>query len=281
TVGDLFGQDLFTQVVVGNTDPPSPFPAHGGTLAGIHGVLDFAGLDHGTLIVDDSGDATPRTVDLAASGASGTITGLAPGATIQYSAGFATFVQVFGGGGGNTFNVANTVAAPAATLVFGGNGGDTFNVATATSTLEIATGSGSNHLNIQGNGPKDTMNIDARNGQNTITVGSLAPALGGNLAKVQGAIALDEANHSTALIVDDSSDPGFHNVIQNKVLSFNVIDFSNIGPFGLPIYFPGGLKSVDVFGGKGGDHFTILNPPSTPVTIHGGSSIDTLTGGNV
>src|SRR5262249_29126319 len=153
--------------------------------------------------------------------------------------------------------------------------------ANATSTLEIATGSGSNHLNIQGNGPNDTLNIDARNGQNTITVGSLAPALGGSLANVQGAIALDEANNSTSLIVDDSSDPVFQNVILNKGLSSNVIDFTNLGPFGVPIYFPDGLKSVDAFGGKGGDHFTILNPPSTPVTIHGGSGTNTLTGGNL
>jgi hypothetical protein len=276
TIGDTSGPAVQTDVIVGNTAPLSPNPAHGGTLAGIHGLLHFGSSADPVLFVDDSGDATPRTVNLAASSASGTITGLAPGATIQYTAGGQTTVEVFGGSGGNTFNVANTVAAPFAdTLLFGGNGGDTFNVTTSTSGLQIATGSGPNHLNIQGNGPNDTLNIDARNGQNTITIGSLAPALGGNLAKVQGGIALDEANRSTALVVDDSSDPAFKNVILNKGLAANVIDF------GVPIDFPGGLKSVGVFGGKGGDTFTILNPPGTPVTIHGGTGSNTLVGGNV
>jgi hypothetical protein len=280
TIGDFFGQDRDTTVIVGNTAPLSPNPAHNGTLAGIHGRLDFASSDHPVLLVDDSGDTTPRTVNLAASGATGTITGLAPGATIQYSAAPITTVEIFGGSGGNTFNVANTVT-PADTLLFGGNGGDTFNVANATSTLQIATGSGVNRLNIQANSVNNSLTIDARNGQNTITVGSLAPALGGNLTNVHGLIALDEANSSTALIVDDSTDPVFQNVIVNKGVVSNVINFTNIAPFGTPIDFPAGMKSVDVFGGKGGDHFTILNPPSTPVTIHGGSGSNTLTGGNV
>jgi hypothetical protein len=280
TTVDAFGKDLFTEMVVGNTAPPSPFPAHGGTLAGIHGLVDFGKSDAPYLVVDDSGDATPRTnVNLAASSAGGTITGLAPGATIQYAAVVATVIDLFGGSGGNTFNVADTLGA---TNLHGGNGGDTFNVANSTSNLNITTGSGSNHPNIQGNGPTASMNIDARAGQNTITIGSLAPALGGNLAHVRGGIFLDEANSSTALTVDDKTDPAFQNVILNQGVTANVIDFPNLGGVGAVIDFPkGGMKSVDVFGGKGGDRFTILNPPSTPVTLHGGSGIATLVGGNV
>src|SRR5262249_22539494 len=101
TVGDVFGQDLFTDLVVGNTALPSPFPPHGGTLAGIHGVLDFASSTPPVLFVDDGGDATPRTVTLAASSAGGTITGLAPAATIQYPGVAGMTVEVFGGSGGN------------------------------------------------------------------------------------------------------------------------------------------------------------------------------------
>src|SRR5262249_20280143 len=134
---------------------------------------------------------------------------------------------------------------------------------------------------IQGNGPNDSMNIHAKAGQNTITIGSLAPTVGGSLANVRGGIFIDDANSSTALIVDDSTDPVFQNVILNKGVSSNVINFTTLGPFGVPIDFPGGLKSVDVFGGKGGALFTILNPPSTPVTIHGGSGNNTLVGGNL
>jgi hypothetical protein len=279
-IGDAFGPAIQTQVLVGGTS--SALQPAGGTLAAIHGLLNFSSGKNGVLVVDDSGDATSRTVNLAASGASGTITGLAPGATIHYTAPPAMFLQIFGGSGGNTFNVANTVASGITDLE-GGKGGDTFNVATATDTLQIVTGSGTNHLNIQGNGQTDSMNIHARAGKNTITIGSSAPALGGSLANVRGAIFIDEANASTSLVVDDSSDPVFQNVILNKGVANNVIDFANLGTFGVPIDFPDGLKSVDIFGGKGGDRFTIQNPfpPGTTVTIHGGSGINTLVGGNV
>src|SRR5262249_16985776 len=55
TIGDAFGQDVQTVVIVGNTAPLSPNPAHGGTLAGIHGLLDFGSSNDAVLFVDDSG----------------------------------------------------------------------------------------------------------------------------------------------------------------------------------------------------------------------------------
>src|SRR5262249_76562 len=152
-----FSPAIQTQVLVGGTSPE--LKPTGGTLAAIHGLLDFATGNNGVLVVDDSGDATPRTVNLAASSASGTVTGLAPGATIHYTAPTQFIHQIFGGSGGNTFNVGNTVAT-GDTLLFGGNGNDTFNVATTTSPLQIAMGSGSNHLNIRGTGPNGFMNVD-------------------------------------------------------------------------------------------------------------------------
>jgi hypothetical protein len=279
-IDDRFAQNAATTVIVGSKAPGS-----GGTLAKINGLLTFEnGLTTGTsqLILDDSGDPTPRTVNLTASPFGGKITGLAPGATIQYSALSAIDLTINGGSGGNTFNLANPAPSEVSLVTLnGGNGGDTFNVAAAPSNLSITTGSGTNHLNIQGNGSNDSMNIHAKVGQNTITIGSLAPAVGGSLANVRGAIFIDDANSSTALIVDDSTDPVFQNVLLNKGVSANVINFTTLGPVGVPIDFPGGLKSVDVFGGKGGDRFNILNPPSTPVTIHGGAGSNTLVGGNV
>jgi hypothetical protein len=279
-VADRFAQNTQTTVVVG-----SKAPGGGGTLAKVNGLLNFEnGLTTGTsqLIVDDRADATARTVNLTAAPLGGKITGLAPGATIQYSALSAIDLTVNGGSAGNTFNVANPAPSGLAfSALNGGNGGDTFNVAATSFNLNITTGSGTNHLNIQGNGLNDSMNIHAKAGQNTITVGSLAPAVGGSLANVRGAIFLDDANSSTALTVDDTTDPVFQDVILNKGVTSNVINFTTLGPVGVPIDFPDGLKSVDVFGGKGGDLFTILNPPSTPVTLHGGSGTNTLVGGNV
>jgi hypothetical protein len=280
-IDDRFAQNTATTVLVG-----SNAPGGGGTLARINGLLTFEnGLTTGTsqLIVDDSADPTPRTVNLTAAPFGGKITGLAPGATIQYSALSPIDLTINGGSGGNTFNLANPPPSELAlTTLNGGNGGDTFNIAAAPSNLDITTGSGTNHLNIQGNGPSDSMNIHAKAGQNTITIGSLAPAVGGSLANVRGAIFIDDANSSTALIVDDSTDPVFQNVILNQGISANVINFTTLGPFGVPIDFPKtAMKSVDVFGGKGGDFFTILNPPSTPVTLHGGAGTSTLVGGNL
>jgi hypothetical protein len=152
----------------------------------------------------------------------------------------------------------------------------------ATTTLQITTGSGTNRLNIHGNGPNDSMNIHAKAGKNTITIGSLAPpTLGGSLANLRGPVFIDDANSATSLVVDDSGDPAFQNVTLGKGVSSNFIHFPNPLPFGVSIDFPGGLKSVDLFGGKGGDTFTILNQqPSTPVTIHGGSGVNTLVGSN-
>ena len=82
-----FGATGQTTVVVGSN--PS---GTGGTQANIHGQLAFDDLGSGSgtsnVVVDDSGDATPRTVSLTASGIfsnnTGNITGLAPGANVRF-----------------------------------------------------------------------------------------------------------------------------------------------------------------------------------------------------
>jgi hypothetical protein len=279
-IADAFAQNTQTTVVVG-----SKAPGGGGTLAKINGLLNFEnGLTTGTsqLIVDDSADTASPTVNLTAAPFGGKITGLAPAATIQYSALSPIGLTINGGLGKNTFNLANPAPSELSLITLdGGNGGDTFNIANTTSNLDITTGSGTNHLNIQGNAPNASMNIHAKAGKNTITIGSAAPAVGGSLANVRGGIFIDDANNATTLTVDDTTDPVFQKVILNKGVSANVINFTTLGPVGVPIDFPDGLQSVDVFGGKGGDQFTILNPLSTPVTLHGGAGTSTLVGSNV
>jgi hypothetical protein len=124
SIGDAFGPAAQTQVLVGGTS--AALKPAGGTLAAIHGLLSFTTGTNAVLVVDDSGDATPRTVNLSATALGGEITGLALGATIEYSAAPQLFVQVFAGSGGNTFNVGNTAAfAGAITDLEGGKGNDT------------------------------------------------------------------------------------------------------------------------------------------------------------
>src|SRR5262249_23451349 len=103
----------------------------------------------------------------------------------------------------------------------------------------------------------------------------------GSLANVRGGIFIDDANSSTALIVDDSTDPVFQNVLLNQAGGANVINFTTLGPTGVQIDFPVGLKSVDVFGAKAGDPFTIPNPHSPPAILHGARGTTPLVGGNV
>jgi hypothetical protein len=274
-----FAQTGQTTVVVGSN--PS---GTGGTLANIKGtlsIIDLAGASlsqQSSVIVDDSGDTTPRTVNMTAAGGfgsnTGDITGLAPAARIHFLNVINDVnLTVKGGRGGNTFNIANTEFPLLGTTIDGGRGGDTFNVTTTDTPLTINTGTGVNHVNVRGTGASifTALNVVGHGGNDTVTVGSLAPALGGTLANVKGTVNVSNTTNSTALIVDDSGDPLFRTV----TITANSIQFSGSAP----IDFFGGVKSVDVFGGKGGDVFHVLSPAgTTPVTLHGGPAVNTLIG---
>jgi hypothetical protein len=101
------------------------------------------------LAVDDSADATPRSVTLTSS----TLTGLAP-AAIAYGPGVCS-LAVTGGSGGNTFAVQGTAALSGGTTLNAGAGGDTFNVGSAANTLDPIAGP----LSIVGQGASTTLNI--------------------------------------------------------------------------------------------------------------------------
>jgi hypothetical protein len=260
----------------------------GGTLANIHGEVFFQYLAGpsislpSTVTVDDTGDATSRTVQLTASGTTyagntGKITGLAPGADVAFSA-LAGNVQlvVNGGSGGNTFNVANVEFPLLSTTINGGKGNDTFNVSNSNSSLTINTGTGTNHVNVQGlcvtTSFSFPLNVVGHGGTDTVTVGSLAPVLGGTLGNIFGTVNVSNSTWSTALIIDDSGDSAARAV----TVGASAVQFAGIGG---PINYLAGVKSVDVEGG-GNDTFTDqASSWGPPVTIHGGSGINTLIGG--
>jgi hypothetical protein len=266
-----------TTVVVGSSPTGS-----GGTLANIKGTLAFLDLagasftQQSTVIVDDSGDTVARTVNMTASGGfgsnNGQITGLAPAANIRFINDINDVnLIVNGGSGGNTFNVANTEFPLLRTTINGGKGGDTFNVTDTDTPLTINTGTGTNHVNVRGTA--GALAVQGHGGSDTVTIGSLAPALGGTLTNLLGAVTVSNTTNSTALIVDDSGDPIFRAV----TIAANSIQFSGSAP----INFLGGVKSVDVFGGKGGDLFTLVSPSgTTPVTLHGGPASNFLVSGS-
>jgi hypothetical protein len=109
----------------------SKAPSLSGTLSNIAGPVSVSNhstaggnlaTGQTTLVVDDSGDGSPRTPTLTSS----SLSGLGP--MINYTAGEVTNLQVLGGKGGNTFNVNSTAVTTnlignAATTINVGNGG--------------------------------------------------------------------------------------------------------------------------------------------------------------
>jgi hypothetical protein len=119
--------------------------ALGGNVQGIKGTVLVAGAGAAALTVDDGGDTTGRTATLFNSpfGGSfiGAIGGLAP-APIEWiptssASGGVTGLNVYGGSGGNTFNVAGTSNFYTATTLSTGTGNDTVNVENTTGTLYV------------------------------------------------------------------------------------------------------------------------------------------------
>jgi acrosin len=258
----------------------------GGTLANLNGVLreidgTFA-TDNFTL--DDGADTTPRTVTQVMKVIGGIqydlITGLTPKATFELAAGLGPGgLTINGGSGGNTFNLGADSFFPNIT-VNGGKGGDTFNVTDMGSgSYTLNTSTGPNHVNIPnasiGNG--SPINVVGHGGADTVTIGSLAPALGGTLTNREP-VTVSNTTNSTALIVDDSADT----VAQTVTIGPNSVQYPGIGtPIPRTITFLSGVKSVDVFGGSNATYDISSPGPTTPVTIHGGAGTNTLVGGNL
>jgi hypothetical protein len=121
-----------------------------GNTSNINGFVNVSGSGSTGLVVDDSSDSASRTATLTSS----QLTGLGNAAAINYGSGV-TSLSVYGGNGGNTFDVLATAALPNGTTLYGGTGGDTFNVGSAANTLDPLQGV----LSINGQGANATLNI--------------------------------------------------------------------------------------------------------------------------
>jgi Ca2+-binding RTX toxin-like protein len=135
-------------------------PARAGNLANILGPVVASGFadQTPTVIIDDSGDTTPHTsVVVDTEGMNGNVlTGLAP-APIYFR--FNTAATLYGGSGGNTFNVRSSDAHRPLTINTG-SGGDTVNLGSSLNQLDPIRGAvtvngrpgGSTALNINDQG---------------------------------------------------------------------------------------------------------------------------------
>ena len=112
-------------------------PASNSSIDGIAAALTIAGNAAAVLTIDDSGNATAKTLTLAST----TLTGLAP-ATITYGS-VATF-NLNLGSGGNTIAITGTSAA--ANNITTGAGNDTVYVEAISATTHITTGTGTNTI---------------------------------------------------------------------------------------------------------------------------------------
>jgi hypothetical protein len=227
-------------------------PSRGGTVANILGTVSASGPGATQLAVDDSGDTMARTATLG----DGCLVGLAP-ATIDWQVTNSNTgvvgLTVYGGSGGNTWDVPNTSNLLKGTLLQTGGGNDTVNV-------QATTGS----LYVENNG-----------GQDTVVVSSAAPNRGGTLAAVAGLVDVFGPG-TTSLTIDDSGDKSARTATLTASaligLSPALIDFTS--------GTTSGVTSLTVDGGAGGNTFTVQAAPLGAVTINGGPGSNTLVGPN-
>src|SRR5262249_30475031 len=179
TTGPLYldGENGTDTVTIG-----SLAPLLGGTLANIAGPVNVDNSSGGTTLrMDDSGDTVSKTATLT----DGLLTGLAPAAIswipTASTPGGVNFLDVLGGIGGTTFNAPNTSNLDFGTRIQTGTGNDTMNVQATTGVFSVFNNAGSD----------------------TVTIGSLAPSIGGTLASMNAYVDIN-GPRPAALIVDHS-----------------------------------------------------------------------------
>jgi hypothetical protein len=254
TTGPLYldGENGTDTVTIG-----SLAPGLGGTLANIAGPVNVDNSSGGTTLrVDDSGDTVGKTATLT----DGLLTGLAPAAISWHptasTTGGVNFLDILGGSGGNTFNVANT-----SNLDFG---------------TRIQTGAGNDKVNVQAT--TGVFSVYNNAGSDTVTIGSLAPSLGGTLANINAYVVAGGPG-PVAVIVDDSGDA----TSRAATLTRNAVSTNTLGGMSpAPIYYESNVTSLTIDAGSGNDSLTVAGPSTgTHVTYNAGGGSNTLIGPNL
>jgi hypothetical protein len=285
------GQAGNDQVNVGSLAPATS----GGDLSGIGGSVTVrnqgaSGTTFTTLTIDDSGDSTARSGTLATevnTDTFGTLTGLGlpAGVSIAWDLNDAAgnsevqSVTVNGGSGGNTINVNQTDPLSTNQLSF----------------LFLNSGTGDDTVNVQAVPANGILVVQGQNGNDTVNVGSLAPATtGGTLANVNGGVFVYNESGKTALNIDDSGTTaatvyGLQDLGPLSFpsgVSFNtgpIVDFSNLSapvPANIAWNSAGtGVAGVNIQGGSGGNSFgismTAASSTAYTVTVDTGTAADT------
>ena len=232
--------------------PDTTTIGNAGSLAGILGdvlVQDSGGV--GTLVVDDSADATGRTVAIGNS----TITGASTG-TINYGTGITT-LTFDGGTGADTINI--NVPSPEADLT----------------TLNVNAGSGNDAVNVLATASTVTTNIDTQLGTpDTTTIGNA-----GSLAGILGDVYVQDSGGVGALVVDDSADGTGQTM---TITSTTVTTSAATGIIHYDYNPTSGITSLTINAGTGDDTINVNVPTTTPgvglttLNVNAGSGNDSV-----
>jgi hypothetical protein len=235
-------------------DIGSQAPNLNGTLASINGLVGVSGVGASYLYIDDSGDASGRIANLG----SVSLTGLSPAniywtPASSFSSGV-VFVEVYGSLAASTYNVLNTPGPYDLVALNTGPSNDVVNVQATTCGI----------------------NIQNMGGTDNITVGSLAGALGGTVANINGAVDVYGPGIN-ALTVDDSGDAS------PKKSTITSTYLTGLAP--TFIYYGGAPgSSLTVYGGNGLSLGNVYNVQGTPfgrsVNIYMGNGAGTCNVGS-
>jgi hypothetical protein len=126
--------------------------------------------------------------------------------------------------------------------------------------INVYPGSGTNTINVHNTPSGCTTSINGQGGHDIVTVGSRAPSLGGTLAGILGPVSVQNTTGASDLWIDDSGDP---------TPRFATLDPGSLtwsyAPYAAPITWTptsgatGGVDLVHVYGGSGGNRFTVNN----------------------
>jgi len=241
------------KVVVGNSFGSVNNGA--GNLGNISAAVFVAdnGLDIGEpgatyLYLDDSGDGAGQTVNMNAGEISYNYDGSESASTIYYnssssSTGDVTYLAVYGGSGGNTFNVNNT------SNLYNGT--------------YLSTGAGKTTVNVYAT--QGTLYDDNPGGGDTTNLGV------GNTSKLNGFVSVT-GEGATSLDVNDSQDT------TGRTVTMGDGTIAGLGSGGI-LWTPtssrtGGVTNVEVVGGSGGNTFKVNNTSN----LYGGTYLSTGTG---
>jgi RTX calcium-binding nonapeptide repeat (4 copies) len=143
----------------------------------------------------------------------------------------------------------------------------------------LYTGAGHDQINVQAVAAGSFESVVAGTGD-TITVGSLAPGLGGILDNIRGSLnAQSYGGQAASVIIDDSGDARSHPLASLQTGTYGY-DLTGLAP--ATINFPlDPASSVKILGGIGNDTFTVANVlPASGITIDGGGGTNKLIGPN-